>query len=96
MLKFLIKVSLYVLTMLMDQVETLHDGKHWSEVLCSTILTHPGCPLGQGHRLRNFVLKFLVKVFISQYLYNMLMDQVNTLHHCMLVDIGLKLYAVLS
>ena len=44
MLKFFIKVfvSLYLLTMLMDQVDTLHVGRHWSEVLCSTIMTHPG------------------------------------------------------
>ena len=30
--------------------------------------------------LRNFVLKFLVKVFVCLYLLNMLMDRVNTLH----------------
>ena len=44
MLKFLIKVfiSLYLLNMLMDQVDTLHVGRYWSEVLCSTIMTHPG------------------------------------------------------
>ena len=34
----------------------------------------------QTHRLQNFVLKFLVKVFRSLYLLNMLMDQVHTLH----------------
>ena len=44
MLKYLIKVfvSLYLLTMLIDQVDTLHVGRHWSEVLCSSIMTHPG------------------------------------------------------
>ena len=41
-------------------------------------LTHLGVP--QGHGLRNFVLMFLVKVFISLYLLNMLMDQFDTLH----------------
>ena len=43
-LKFLIKVfiSLYLLNMLMDQVHTLHVGRYWSEVLCSTMVTHPG------------------------------------------------------
>ena len=42
--KFLVKVfiSLYLLIMLMDQVDTLHVGRYWSEVLCSTIMTHPG------------------------------------------------------
>ena len=40
----------------------------------------------------NFVLKFLVKVFISLYLLKLLMDQVV----CMLVDIGLNFYAVPS
>ena len=44
MLKFLVKVfkSLYLLNMLMDQVDTLHDGRYWSEVLCCTITTHLG------------------------------------------------------
>ena len=40
-LKFFI--SLYLLTMLMDQVDTLHVARYWSEVLRSTIMTHPGC-----------------------------------------------------
>ena len=55
MLKFLVQVfiSLYLLNVLMDQVDTLHVGRYRSEVLCSTIMTHP-------HGLRNFVLKFLV------------------------------------
>ena len=26
----------------MDQVDTLHVGRYWSEVLCCTIMTHPG------------------------------------------------------
>ena len=36
--------------------------------------------LRSGHGLRNFLLKFLVKVFISLYLLKLLMDQVDTLH----------------
>ena len=42
--RFLVKVdiSLYLLNMLMDQVDTLHGGRYWPEVLCSTIMTHPG------------------------------------------------------
>ena len=24
----------------MDQVDTLHVGRHWSEVLCCTIMSH--------------------------------------------------------
>ena len=35
-------ISLYLLNMLMDQVDTLHVGRYWSEVLCHTIMTHPG------------------------------------------------------
>ena len=35
-------ISLYLLTMLMDQVDTLHVARYWSEVLRSTIMTHPG------------------------------------------------------
>ena len=26
--------------MLMDQVDTLHGDRYWSEVLCCTIMTH--------------------------------------------------------
>ena len=74
-------MSLYLLNMLMDQVDTLHVGRYWSEVLCGTISTHLGdLEVKVTHRLRNFVLKFLVKVFKSLYLLNMLMDQVDTLH----------------
>ena len=44
MFKFLVKVfvSLYLLTMLIDRVDTLHVCRYWSEVLCSTIMTYPG------------------------------------------------------
>ena len=44
LLKFLVKVfmSLYLLKLLMDQVDTLHVGRYWSEVLCCTIVTHLG------------------------------------------------------
>ena len=34
--------SLYLLTVLMDQVDTLHVDRYWSEVLRITIMTHPG------------------------------------------------------
>ena len=42
--KFLVKVfvSLYLLTILMDLVDTLHVARYWSEVLRSTIMTQPG------------------------------------------------------
>ena len=44
MLKFLVKVfmSLYLLKLWMDQVDTLHVGRYLSEVLCCTIMTHLG------------------------------------------------------
>ena len=44
MLKFLVKVfmSLYLLKLWMDQVDTLHVGRYWSEVLCCTIMTQTG------------------------------------------------------
>ena len=44
MLEFLVKVfiSLYLLNMLRDQVDTLHVGRYWPEVLCCTIMTHLG------------------------------------------------------
>ena len=42
--KFLVKgfVSLYLLNFFMDQVDTLHVGRYWSEVLFCTIMTHLG------------------------------------------------------
>ena len=64
----------------MDQVDTLHVGRYWSEVLCCTIMTHLGDLEVKVTDLRNFVLNFLVKVFISLYLLKLLMDQLDTLH----------------
>ena len=40
--RFKFFISLYLLTMSMDQVDTLHVARYWSEVLRSTIMTHPG------------------------------------------------------
>ena len=44
MLKFLVKafMSLYLLKLLMDQVDTLHVGRYWSDILFCTIMTHLG------------------------------------------------------
>ena len=44
MLKFLVKafMSLYLLKLLMDQVDTLHVGRYWSDILFCTIKTHLG------------------------------------------------------
>ena len=39
-LKFLVKVFIGLLIMLLYQVDTLHVGRYWSGVLCSTIMTH--------------------------------------------------------
>ena len=63
-LKFLVKVfiSLYLLNMWMDYVDTLHVGRYWSEVLFCTVMTY-------ASDLE--VLKFLVKVFVSLYLLNL-------------------------
>ena len=33
-------MSLYLLKLLMNQVDTLHVGRYWSEVLCCNIMTH--------------------------------------------------------
>ena len=35
-------MSLYLLKILMDQVDTLQVGSYWSEILCGTISTHLG------------------------------------------------------
>ena len=45
-LKFLVKVfiGLYLLNMLMDQVDTLHVVRYLSEVLSCTIMTHHSDP----------------------------------------------------
>ena len=61
-LKFLVKVfvSLYLLNMMMDRVDTLHIDRYWSEVLCSTIMDHLSDFEVKVTDL-NFVLKFLVK-----------------------------------
>ena len=72
-------MSLYLLKLWMDQVDTLHVGRYWSEVLCCTIMTHLGDLEVKVTDLEIFLLKFLVKVFISLYLLKLLMDQVDTL-----------------
>ena len=46
----------------MDQVDTLFIDRYSSEILCCTITTHLSDLLVKV----NFVLKFLVKVFVSQ------------------------------
>ena len=42
MLKFLIKVFISLYLLWMDQADTLYVSRYWSEVLFSTIMTHPG------------------------------------------------------
>ena len=63
MLKFLVKVfmSLYLLKLLMDQVDTLHVGRYWSEVLCCTIMTHLGDLEVKVTDLEIFCLSFWLK-----------------------------------
>ena len=68
----------------MDQVDTLHVARYWSEVLRSTIMTHPGWTLGDLEvkvtDLEILCLSFWLKFFKSLYLLTMLMDQVDNLH----------------
>ena len=45
--------------MLMDQVDTLHGGRYWSEVLCYTIMTN----LDDLEVKVTGLKKFCVKVF---------------------------------
>ena len=59
MFKFLVK---HFISLLMDQVDTLHVGRYWSEVLCCAIITYLGDLEVKVTDLENFVLKFLVKV----------------------------------
>ena len=37
-------MSLYLLKLLMDQVDTVHVGRYWSDILFCTIMTHMGDP----------------------------------------------------
>ena len=62
-------ISLYLLKLLMDQVDTLHDGTYWSDVLFCTIMTYLG-DLEVKVTDLEILLEFLVKVFISLYLLN--------------------------
>ena len=71
--------------MLMDQVDTLHVGRYWSGVKCYTIMTYlvdiEVKVMDFEFYCSSFWLKFLMKVFfLSLYLLNLLMDQVDTLH----------------
>ena len=54
----------------MDQVDTLHVGRYWSNVLFCTIMTHLS-DLEVKVTDLDFLLEFLVKVFISLYLLDM-------------------------
>ena len=64
----------------MDQVDTLHVARFWSEVLRSTIMTHPSDLEVKVTDLDILCLSFWLKFFKSLYLLTMLMDQVDTLH----------------
>ena len=63
----------------MNQVDTLHVGRYWSEVLCCTITAHL-----VDNEVKVMDKKYCVQVFglsfLSLYLLNMLMDSVDTLH----------------
>ena len=61
--------------MLMDQVDTLHVDRYWSEVLRSTIMTTLGDLEVKVTDLKILCFnKFLVKVFVSLYLLTISMD----------------------
>ena len=70
MLKFLVKVfrSLYLLNMLMDQVDTLHVGRYWSEVICGTITAHLGDLEVKVTDLEILCLSFWLK-FLEVYIF---------------------------
>ena len=64
----------------MDQVDTLHVGRYWSQVFLQDHHGLPWVTLRSRSQTYKFCVKILVKVFISQYLLNMFTDQVDTLH----------------
>ena len=65
-LKFCVKVlvnvllSLYLLNMLMDKVDTFHFDRYWSQVLCCTITSHL-----DNLEVKVTDLKFCVKVLVN-------------------------------
>ena len=72
----------------MDQVDTLHVYRYWSQVLGCTIMTHLydlDVKFVDFFYVK-FYVKVLFKLFISLYV----------LILCMFVDISLKFYAVPS
>ena len=64
-LKFLVKVfiSLYILNFLIDQVDTLHVGAYWSEVLSCTMMNHLGDLEVKVTDFENFWYSFCLKFF---------------------------------
>ena len=66
MLKLLVEafISLYLLKLLMDQVDTLHVGRYWTEILCCTIMTHLGDLEVNVTDLEKICVKVFVKVFL--------------------------------
>ena len=46
--------------MLMDQVDTLHDSRYWSEILWGTIRTHLG-----DHEVKVTDLEIILYVYIK-------------------------------
>ena len=74
MLKFLVEafISLYLLNMLMDQVDMLHVSRYWSEVLCCTITTHLEV------KVTDFKILCL-SLILSSYCLNRWMDLIDSL-----------------
>ena len=58
-------MSLYLLILLMDQVDTLHVGRYWSEVLCCIITTHLGDIEVKVTDLESLCLSFCLFFFMS-------------------------------
>ena len=64
-------ISQYLLNM-MDQVDTLHVDRYWSQVLCCTIMTHlDDLEVKVMVTDLEIWVNVLVKVFVSLYLLNM-------------------------
>ena len=95
MLKFLVKVfkSLYLLNLWMDLVDMLSDVRYWSEVLCCNITTHIGdleFKVTDFEILsQSFWLKFLEVCIFWSFSWILLIL-------CLMLDTGLKFYAVPS
>ena len=80
--------------MYMDQVDTLHVDRYWSQVLLGTIMTNLYDLEVKVTDLENFVFKFWLNFFYKSTCLEHI--DVSKLILCMFADIGLTIMSHLS